>query len=119
MHGSSPLSPVGPPSWRYAGVRYVPPGTRLGLWGVVGIFQEAPTTRQPQLAPQASEGLDFTDYNGRGVIITGLPYPPRKDPRVVLKMQFLDEMREKSREGQVRGGLVSGVGQGKTIGWDY
>ncbi|XP_063315559.1 regulator of telomere elongation helicase 1 [Pelobates fuscus] len=42
---------------------------------------------------KASEGLDFADYNGRGVIITGLPFPPRMDPRVVLKMQFLDEMR--------------------------
>uniref|UniRef100_A0A8C5PEP3 Regulator of telomere elongation helicase 1 n=1 Tax=Leptobrachium leishanense TaxID=445787 RepID=A0A8C5PEP3_9ANUR len=42
---------------------------------------------------KASEGLDFADCNGRGVIITGLPYPPRMDPRVVLKMQFLDEMK--------------------------
>ncbi|XP_053309652.1 regulator of telomere elongation helicase 1 [Spea bombifrons] len=42
---------------------------------------------------KASEGLDFADYNGRGVIITGLPFPPRMDPRVVLKMQFLDQMR--------------------------
>ncbi|XP_018090505.1 regulator of telomere elongation helicase 1 isoform X3 [Xenopus laevis] len=42
---------------------------------------------------KASEGLDFADYNGRGVIITGLPFPPRMDPRVILKMQFLDEMR--------------------------
>ncbi|XP_066443526.1 regulator of telomere elongation helicase 1 isoform X3 [Eleutherodactylus coqui] len=42
---------------------------------------------------KASEGLDFADCNGRGVIITGLPFPPRMDPRVVLKMQFLDEMR--------------------------
>uniref|UniRef100_A0A8V5GZ44 Regulator of telomere elongation helicase 1 n=1 Tax=Melopsittacus undulatus TaxID=13146 RepID=A0A8V5GZ44_MELUD len=42
---------------------------------------------------KASEGLDFADRNGRGVIITGLPFPPRMDPRVVLKMQFLDEMR--------------------------
>nr|XP_060141777.1 regulator of telomere elongation helicase 1 isoform X10 [Globicephala melas] len=33
------------------------------------------------------------DANGRGVIVTGLPYPPRMDPRVVLKMQFLDEMK--------------------------
>ena len=29
-----------------------------------------------------SEGLDFADVNGRAVIITGLPYPPRMDPRV-------------------------------------
>ncbi|CAN2389924.1 Regulator of telomere elongation helicase 1 [Pristimantis euphronides] len=42
---------------------------------------------------KASEGLDFTDCNGRGVIITGLPFPPRMDPRVILKMQYLDEMR--------------------------
>ncbi|KAG8447235.1 hypothetical protein GDO86_014630 [Hymenochirus boettgeri] len=42
---------------------------------------------------KASEGLDFADCNGRGVIITGLPFLPSKDPRVVLKMQFLDEMK--------------------------
>uniref|UniRef100_A0A8B9HQ84 Regulator of telomere elongation helicase 1 n=1 Tax=Astyanax mexicanus TaxID=7994 RepID=A0A8B9HQ84_ASTMX len=41
---------------------------------------------------KASEGLDFADTYGRGVIITGLPFPPRMDPRVVLKMQYLDEM---------------------------
>ncbi|XP_067410131.1 regulator of telomere elongation helicase 1 isoform X4 [Emydura macquarii macquarii] len=42
---------------------------------------------------KASEGLDFADMNGRGVVITGLPFPPRMEPRVVLKMQFLDEMK--------------------------
>uniref|UniRef100_A0AAX7TBD8 Regulator of telomere elongation helicase 1 n=1 Tax=Astatotilapia calliptera TaxID=8154 RepID=A0AAX7TBD8_ASTCA len=45
---------------------------------------------------KASEGLDFADMFGRGVIITGLPFPPKKDPRVVLKMQFLDEMNQKN-----------------------
>ncbi|XP_067904325.1 regulator of telomere elongation helicase 1 isoform X2 [Heterodontus francisci] len=50
---------------------------------------------------KASEGLDFADMNGRGVIVTGLPFPPRMDPKVVLKMQFLDEMRMK-RVGNVR-----------------
>lgn len=41
--------------------------------------------------------------NGRGVIVTGLPYPPRMDPRVVLKMQYLDEMKGRSGiGGQVR-----------------
>lgn len=44
---------------------------------------------------QVSEGLDFADNNGRAVIITGLPFPPRMDPKVVLKMQFLDESRGK------------------------
>ena len=48
---------------------------------------------------QVSEGLDFSDNNGRAVIVTGLPYPPRMDPKVMLKMQFLDEMRRQG--GQV------------------
>ena len=30
---------------------------------------------------QVSEGLDFADVNGRAVIITGLPYPPRMEPK--------------------------------------
>ncbi|KAJ7332208.1 hypothetical protein JRQ81_014388, partial [Phrynocephalus forsythii] len=53
---------------------------------------------------KASEGLDFADNNGRGVIITGLPFPPRMDPRVILKMQFLDEMRAKGASGQYLSG---------------
>uniref|UniRef100_A0A8C1QFP4 Regulator of telomere elongation helicase 1 n=1 Tax=Cyprinus carpio TaxID=7962 RepID=A0A8C1QFP4_CYPCA len=47
---------------------------------------------------KASEGLDFADTYGRGVVITGLPFPPRMDPRVVLKMQYLDEMCKKKNE---------------------
>jgi hypothetical protein len=42
-----------------------------------------------------SEGLDFANDNGRAVIITGLPYPPYKDPRVVLKREHCD--RESKR----------------------
>uniref|UniRef100_A0A671QHX0 Regulator of telomere elongation helicase 1 n=1 Tax=Sinocyclocheilus anshuiensis TaxID=1608454 RepID=A0A671QHX0_9TELE len=48
---------------------------------------------------KASEGLDFADTYGRGVVITGLPFPPRMDPRVVLKMQYLDEMCRKKISG--------------------
>nr|XP_047125665.1 regulator of telomere elongation helicase 1 isoform X2 [Hydra vulgaris]XP_047125666.1 regulator of telomere elongation helicase 1 isoform X2 [Hydra vulgaris] len=40
---------------------------------------------------KVSEGLDFSDANGRGVVITGLPFPPSFDPRVILKQQYLDE----------------------------
>ena len=40
---------------------------------------------------KVSEGLDFSDANGRAVVIVGLPYPPMMDPRVQLKMQWLDE----------------------------
>jgi len=49
---------------------------------------------------QVSEGLDFSDCNGRAVIITGLPFPPVMDPKVVLKMKFLDEVR--AQGGRVR-----------------
>ncbi|XP_075902006.1 regulator of telomere elongation helicase 1 isoform X1 [Nelusetta ayraudi] len=48
---------------------------------------------------KVSEGLDFSDSLGRGVIITGLPFPPRMDPRVILKMQFLDENSTKRTPG--------------------
>ncbi|KFW09472.1 Regulator of telomere elongation helicase 1, partial [Eurypyga helias] len=53
---------------------------------------------------KASEGLDFANMNGRGVIITGLPFPPRMDPRVVLKMQFLDEMKKSGAGAQYLSG---------------
>uniref|UniRef100_A0A667WAD7 Regulator of telomere elongation helicase 1 n=1 Tax=Myripristis murdjan TaxID=586833 RepID=A0A667WAD7_9TELE len=48
---------------------------------------------------KVSEGLDFADTFGRGVIITGLPFPPKLDPRVILKMQFLDDMCRKKVPG--------------------
>ncbi|KAK3864798.1 hypothetical protein Pcinc_029539 [Petrolisthes cinctipes] len=48
---------------------------------------------------KVSEGLDFADRNGRAVIITGLPYPPFKDPRVVLKQKYLEESRAKNKRG--------------------
>lgn len=37
-----------------------------------------------------SEGLDFSDNAARCVIIVGLPYPQVKDPKVILKKEFLD-----------------------------
>ena len=46
---------------------------------------------------KVSEGLDFADANGRAVIITGLPFPPSQDPKVILKKQFLDEQKDKLR----------------------
>ncbi|KAG7164976.1 regulator of telomere elongation helicase 1-like [Homarus americanus] len=48
---------------------------------------------------KVSEGLDFADRNGRAVIVTGLPYPPFKDPRVVLKQKYLEEIRTKCKQG--------------------
>lgn len=40
---------------------------------------------------KVSEGLDFSDAKCRAVIVTGIPYPPLKDARVILKRQYLDE----------------------------
>nr|CAD7194019.1 unnamed protein product [Timema douglasi] len=48
---------------------------------------------------KVSEGLDFADMNGRAVIVTGLPFPPLKEPRVMLKRQYLDEARARNNEG--------------------
>lgn len=40
---------------------------------------------------KVSEGLDFSDAKGRAVIVTGIPYPAVKDPKVELKKSILDE----------------------------
>ncbi|XP_071807478.1 regulator of telomere elongation helicase 1-like [Asterias amurensis] len=45
---------------------------------------------------KVSEGLDFADINGRAVVITGLPYPPRMDAKIQLKMKYLDEARRRN-----------------------
>ncbi|XP_028155975.1 regulator of telomere elongation helicase 1 homolog [Ostrinia furnacalis] len=47
---------------------------------------------------KVSEGLDFADMNGRAVIITGLPFPPLKDPRIILKKKYLEELRVHNKE---------------------
>nr|CDS28821.2 regulator of telomere length splice variant; regulator of telomere elongation helicase [Hymenolepis microstoma] len=40
---------------------------------------------------KVSEGLDLTDHTSRAVFIVGIAYPPREDPRIKIKMAFLDE----------------------------
>lgn len=47
---------------------------------------------------KVSEGLDFADMNGRAVIITGLPFPPMMDPRIILKKKYLEELRMKDKD---------------------
>lgn len=42
------------------------------------------------LRGKMSEGLDFADAQGRAVIITGVPFAPVMDTRVVLKRNYLD-----------------------------
>lgn len=41
---------------------------------------------------KASEGIDFADDAARAVIVTGLPFPPTKDIKVVLKRKHLDSL---------------------------
>ncbi|GAB1600967.1 regulator of telomere elongation helicase 1-like, partial [Argonauta hians] len=53
---------------------------------------------------KVSEGLDFADINGRAVVITGLPFPPSRDPRVMLKMEFLKLKNSKQGLKQVLSG---------------
>lgn len=47
---------------------------------------------------KVSEGLDFANANGRAVLVTGLPFPPLKDPRVILKQRYLDENKFSGKE---------------------
>lgn len=47
---------------------------------------------------KVSEGLDFANANGRAVLIIGLPFPPLKDPRVMLKQRYLEEIRTAKKE---------------------
>lgn len=47
---------------------------------------------------KVAEGLDFADINGRAVIITGLPYPPLKDPKVILKRRYLDVCNAQNKQ---------------------
>ncbi|XP_046666783.1 LOW QUALITY PROTEIN: regulator of telomere elongation helicase 1 homolog [Homalodisca vitripennis] len=46
------------------------------------------------LRGKVSEGMDFADARCRAVIITGLPYPPFKDPRIILKREYVDNLRK-------------------------
>ena len=45
---------------------------------------------------KVSEGLDFSDAKGRAVIVTGIPYPPFKDPKIILKKQYLQDQQSSS-----------------------
>jgi hypothetical protein len=48
---------------------------------------------------KVSEGLDFSDAKGRAVIVTGIPYPPFKDPKIILKKQYLQDNQKSSPQG--------------------
>lgn len=46
---------------------------------------------------KVSEGLDFANRNGRAVVITGIPFPPRMEPKVQLKMEYLQSVQAKDK----------------------
>jgi len=46
-----------------------------------------------------SEGMDFADKSARAVCIIGVPYPPFRDPKVVLKKNYLDQQYLKKKKG--------------------
>lgn len=50
---------------------------------------------------KVSEGLDFANANGRAVLIIGLPFPPLKDPRIILKQRYLEEIRSTEKEVRI------------------
>lgn len=50
---------------------------------------------------QVSEGLDFVDKNGRAVVITGIPYAPAKDPKIVMKKSYLDQQQKTNSQKHV------------------
>jgi hypothetical protein len=48
-----------------------------------------------------SEGVDFSDDAAKTVVQVGIPFPMMKDPRTIMKKQYLDKLRE--QEGQKQG----------------
>eukprot|EP00051_Salpingoeca_urceolata_P016967 m.228503 g.228503 ORF g.228503 m.228503 type:complete len:1130 (+) comp18829_c1_seq1:180-3569(+) len=58
---------------------------------------------------KVSEGLDFTDDFGRGVIIVGLPFANAFDPRVNIKRGLLDDAKQNTKiSWHVRQQLIGG-----------
>lgn len=60
---------------------------------------------------KVSEGMDFSDRAGRAVVITGVPYAMRHDPKVCLKREYLDKkcgMSSNQNTPRVRGNALSG-----------
>ncbi|KAK9100891.1 hypothetical protein Scep_024321 [Stephania cephalantha] len=43
---------------------------------------------------KVSEGLDFADHAGRAVVVTGIPFATRNDPKVRLKREYLDQQAQ-------------------------
>ncbi|KAI9203774.1 helicase C-terminal domain-containing protein [Polychytrium aggregatum] len=57
---------------------------------------------------KASEGLDFSDARGRAVVICGIPFSATTDPKVNLKKNYLDEVRQNARSQGKQHMYISG-----------
>ncbi|KAK3274569.1 Regulator of telomere elongation helicase 1 [Cymbomonas tetramitiformis] len=57
---------------------------------------------------QVSEGLDFADRAGRAVIMTGIPYAMKVEPKVRLKREYMDELARPRPGGGGGQGSLSG-----------
>lgn len=55
-----------------------------------------------------SEGLDFSDRAGRGVVLTGIPFAATHDPAVKIQRQVLDDEIKAGAAGITRGKGCSG-----------
>ncbi|KAI3863649.1 hypothetical protein MKW92_053648 [Papaver armeniacum] len=49
---------------------------------------------------KVSEGLDFADHAGRAVIIIGMPFAMRNEPKVRLKREYMDQQALSQKNGQ-------------------
>ncbi|KAI3995365.1 hypothetical protein MKX01_015105 [Papaver californicum] len=49
---------------------------------------------------KVSEGLDFADHAGRAVIIIGMPFAMRNEPKVRLKREYMDQQALPQKNGQ-------------------
>ena len=45
-----------------------------------------------------SEGLDFSDKAARCVIVVGIPYPQVTDPKIILKRDYLDNLKSLEKD---------------------
>lgn len=84
-------------------VRFPPPHSRANLQKMKDYYRHAMDANGPGAVffaicrGKVSEGLDFSDGKGRAVIVTGIPYPPLRDPKVVLKRQYLEDLAKDGR----------------------
>ncbi|KAL7669865.1 hypothetical protein ACOME3_004812 [Neoechinorhynchus agilis] len=98
-------------AWSSTGLRFklersrpifVEPRDKLELTAIMAAYNKAISDRGGAVLcaiarGKVSEGIDFADEAARAIVVTGLPYPPRKDHRIELKMKWLDHRRSKEQ----------------------